>query len=93
MGPGPIMSTDFVLEVMAGRHIDAVRGIDDLCYSRPWSAATWRNEVGERTRHHLVARDRDTVVGHAGILFVLDEVHITTVAVHPDRRGRASRPC
>lgn len=78
---------DLVIEKMVIRHIDSIRAIDKLCYSSPWSAATWRRELSESTRHHLVARVDETVVGHAGLLFVLDEVHVTTVAVHPDRQG------
>lgn len=77
---------------MAGRHIPAVRAIDERAYPNPWSAATWRRELTDDTRHHVVAIDESsrpaTVVGHAGLLFVLDEVHVTTVAVHPDAEGR-----
>ncbi len=76
-----------VVEKMARRHIEAVRAIDRLCYSAPWSAATWRNELSESTRHHVVAAAGDLIVGHAGLLFVLEEVHVTTVAVHPDHQG------
>jgi ribosomal-protein-alanine N-acetyltransferase len=31
---------------------------------------------------------RDLIVGHGGIWLSLDEGHITTIAVHPDHRGR-----
>ena len=75
------------IEEMRGRHIDAVRAIDELAYANPWSAVTWRNELAASDRHHLVGIDGDALVGHAGLLFVLDEVHITTVAVVPDRQG------
>ena len=75
------------LDPMAPRHIDAVRAIDDLVYPNPWSAATWRKELGGADRHHLVAVDGGEIVGHAGLLFVLDDAHVTTVAVRPDREG------
>jgi [ribosomal protein S18]-alanine N-acetyltransferase len=78
---------DLRLDPMAGRHIDAVRVIDRSVYSNPWSAATWRNELASPDRIHLVAIDGVSLVGHAGLLFVLDEVHVTTVAVDPDRQG------
>ena len=77
-----------VLEPMAGRHVDAVCAIDSRCYSRPWSAAQWRTELAADDRTHLVARDNDHVVAHAGTLRVLDELHITTVAVDPDHEGK-----
>ncbi|MEC7404112.1 MAG: ribosomal protein S18-alanine N-acetyltransferase, partial [Actinomycetota bacterium] len=77
-----------VLEPMAGRHVDAVSAIDSRCFSRPWSAAQWRTELTAADRTHLVARDSDQVVAHAGTLRVLDELHITTVAVDPDHEGK-----
>ena len=76
-----------VIEPMAARHIDIVRAIDARCYSSPWGAATWRNELSENTRFHVVARVGDEIVGHAGLLIILDEIHVTTVAVHPDHQG------
>ena len=85
----------FVVEPMAGRHIDAVCAIDAQCYSRPWSAPTWRNELAADDRHHLIGRIDDRVVAHAGSLLVVDELHITTVAVDPavESRGYATRLC
>ena len=80
--------TAVVLEPMAGRHIDAVRSIDEQCYSRPWSAATLRNELGADDRTHVIARIDDRLVAHAGSLRVIDELHITTVAVDPTYEGR-----
>ena len=77
----------FTLEPMAGRHIDAVSAIDQLVYAHPWKAAIWRNEIREADRHHIVARMTEAVVGHAGLLFVVDDAHVTTVAVHPDHQG------
>ena len=79
--------TEFVIEPMAGRHIDAVRAIDEQCYSRPWSAAAWRDELAGLDRTHLVGRLGDLVIAHAGTLTMLDEVHITTVAVDPAHEG------
>lgn len=73
---------------MAGRHIEAVCSIDELAYSEPWSAATWRRELAGADRRHLVAMIGDQVVAHAGTLRQLDELHVTTVATHPDHRGR-----
>ena len=80
--------SDVVIEAMAGRHIEAVMAIDRRCYSQPWSAATWRDELAADNRTHLVARVDDRVVAHAGSLLIVDELHITTVATDPDAEGR-----
>jgi ribosomal-protein-alanine N-acetyltransferase len=82
------MTDPLTIEPMRGRHLVAVEAIDALAYSRAWSTATWRRELSSDDRRHLVARVGDSVVGHAGTLQVLDEVHVTTVAVHPDHEGR-----
>lgn len=78
------------LAVRRMRHhdIEAVRNIDLVVYSRPWSTATWRRELGDSQRHHLVATRAGEIVGHAGVLFVTDEAHLTTVAVAPTDQGR-----
>ena len=73
---------------MTGRHIDAVSAIDELAYSHPWSGAAWRTELAGDDRRHLVAMIGNRVVAHAGTLRQLDELHVTTVATHPDHRGR-----
>lgn len=73
---------------MATRHIDAVRTIDEAVYANPWGVATWRNELATADRHHIVAIEDDILVGHAGLLFMLEEAHVTTVAVDPSREGK-----
>jgi len=82
-----------VVRPMRGRHISAVRAIDTRAYSRPWSLATWRRELDAGDRTHLVAQVRGRVIGHAGSLTTLRDVHVTTVAVDPDvgSRGVATR--
>lgn len=95
MGPTRLMTSTPVIEPLAGRHLGAVQAIDQRCFSRPWSAATWRTELAADDRHHLVARVGDRLVGHAGSLLVVDELHITTVAVDPDQggHGHGTRLC
>jgi [ribosomal protein S18]-alanine N-acetyltransferase len=81
------MTPTLRIDPMAGRHINAVCDIDRSAYPNPWSATTWRRELAASDRLHLVAIDDDLLVGHAGLLFVLDEAHVTTVAVDPARQG------
>jgi len=72
---------------MARGHIDEVMGIDLEAYPSPWSRDLWDRELTDPTRTHLVAFDDATIVGHGGIMHVLDEVHLTTVAVTPGCQG------
>ncbi len=72
---------------MSPDHIDAVMEIDAVAYPGPWTRAVWERELTDPGRTHVVALADGVLVGHAGTMRVLDEIHITTVAVTPDRRG------
>ena len=85
-----------VIEPMRHRHVSQVLDIERTAYPKPWSSRVFHDEldqVREGTRHYLIARRGRTVVGYAGLMFVIDEAHVTNVVVHPDRRrtGIASR--
>ena len=46
-------------------------------------------EVGNSNAYYTVAKDEnDVVVGYAGMWVIMDEIHITTIAVDPSQRGR-----
>ena len=58
--------------------------IENQVYPRPWSLGLFMSELAMRTgRIYLVARVGPTVVGYAGLLFSLDDGHVTTIAVDP----------
>ncbi len=76
------------LEPMTRDHLAAVLAIEAHALHRPWSLATFVRELAqENERTYLVARDGDAVVGFGGIMYVLDEGHITTISVTPERHG------
>ena len=68
-------------------HIDDVMRLDATVFSKPWSRDLWDNELGDSSRVHIVAMDGSSVVGHAGIMTVVDDVHVTTIAVEPASQG------
>jgi [ribosomal protein S18]-alanine N-acetyltransferase len=69
---------------MRRRHLRAVLRIEQQVYPRPWSAGLFMGELALRSsRLYLVARVGPTVVGYAGMMLVVDDGHITTIAVDP----------
>jgi ribosomal-protein-alanine N-acetyltransferase len=84
---------------MRARHVGQVLAIERAVYPKPWSRAVFSSELAQPdTRRYLVALGpggtwRRPVLGYAGLILTVDEVHITTVAVHPHhhRRKIASR--
>jgi ribosomal-protein-alanine N-acetyltransferase len=79
---------DVRLVPMRRDHVRDAHRIDAKVYAKPWSLAMWRQELSlSDTRVYLVAEIDGKAVGHAGMMRVLDEGHVTTVAVDPDFQG------
>jgi ribosomal-protein-alanine N-acetyltransferase len=75
------MTPDDVFDVMA---------VDRLCFPTPWSENAYRSEMGNVNAHYLVARvsngQGERLIGFAGAWMVMDEMHVTTIGVHPEFR-------
>jgi len=82
-------AADLVIASMRRRHLPAVLAIEEQVQSRPWSERIFQTELGRPNRCYLVARHGVDVVGFAGALLVVDEAHVTNVAVDPSWHRRA----
>ena len=68
-------------------HLDRVAGLEKLCFSLPWSKEMFADELRSNIAHYLVAiDDKENIVGYVGMWKILDEGHITNVAVSPNYR-------
>lgn len=68
--------------------VEAVHAIEAACFKTPWSVESFRHEVeGNQCARYVVVRENGRAIAYAGVWFILDEGHITNIAVHPDRRG------
>jgi ribosomal-protein-alanine N-acetyltransferase len=79
---------------MRRRHLRAVTAIERQVNPHPWSHGLFAGELRmPSSRAWVVARARTRVVGFGGLMTVLDEGHITNVAVDPEfhRRHVATR--
>jgi ribosomal-protein-alanine N-acetyltransferase len=66
---------------------DLVR-LSKMCFSIPWTKESLKQELLDTTfRKYLVAIKDNIVIGFIGVWIVLDEGHITNIAVHPEYRG------
>lgn len=70
--------------------IDAMTELDAICFSSPWSRASFEAELTtNRLAWYLVAEEaHGGIIGYAGLWAIEDEGHITNVAVHPDYRRK-----
>ena len=64
--------------------IPDVLRVESLCFSTPWPRNAFQNELTEnKLAHYFVGRVNDQVVAYGGLWVILEDAHITTVAVHP----------
>lgn len=69
--------------------IPDVQEIEKGCFSVPWSPKAFLDEItNNKCARYLVIELDGRVVAYAGMWLVIDEGHITNIAVHPDYRGR-----
>ena len=76
---------------MRDADLSAVREIEALSFSNPWSDATFRGEIQNKgiSFPMIIFRPEDgRVVGYIIYWQIRDEVQINNVAVHPDFRGK-----
>lgn len=74
---------------MEKSHIKDVLEIEEQSFPTAWSGNTFLQEIESNDlAYYVVALDGDKVVGYAGMWIILDEGHITTLAVHPSYRQK-----
>jgi ribosomal-protein-alanine N-acetyltransferase len=76
------------VEPMRLTDVPVVSAIDRLCYPVPWDPHAYETELGNRSACYLVARVDGEIVGYAGMWVVMDEAHVTTLAVAPEHRRK-----
>lgn len=74
---------------MTVEDIKQVAEIERLSFTIPWSEQAFLNELeNNRLALYLVVEGPPGVVGFVGMWCIVDEGHITNIAIHPDWRGR-----
>jgi len=77
------------IERMREEDIPRVVQIERASFPTPWPPEAYRREIREnRSACYLVARCGEEIVGYAGMWVILEEAHITTIAVDPQWRGQ-----
>ncbi len=67
--------------------LEAVVTLDRLSFTLPWSERSFRYELTENPAARAwVAEKEEQVVGMLLLWLIVDEVHIATLAVHPEHR-------
>ena len=86
-------SADFLIRPMQIEDIEQVQAIDALSFTLPWPKNSYHFELQDNLHSRCwVVEDGSPeakrLVAMAVTWLVVDELHIATIAVHPDWRGQ-----
>ena len=86
------LDVPYVVRWMTVTDIEQVMPIEQASFPAPWPASAYRYEL---TRNNLCSYlvlcregENGDVLAYGGFWLILDEAHISTIAVHPAWRGR-----
>ena len=69
--------------------VDGVHAVECQTFSTPWSRASFAAEVTDNDLScYLVLDDQGTIAGFGGMWIVVDEAHVTNIALLPAYRGK-----
>ncbi len=74
---------------MTTEHIKEVHKIEEDCFSIPWSEKSFYDELTKnKMAIYIVAKEDDEIVGYGGMWHVINEGHITNIAVKKEHRKK-----
>ena len=82
----------FKIDVMTVNDIPGVQVIERYSFPTPWSMRAFVSEITENDCAHYLVMPGRQVVGYVGMWLIIDEGHITNIAVHPPGAAEASAP-
>jgi ribosomal-protein-alanine N-acetyltransferase len=88
---------------MRSADVPAIMDIESVSFGRHhWSEESFYNEMDNQVGRYYVllhhpesgpeksrAAEASRIIGYCGFWLIVDEAHVTTVAVHPDYRGQS----
>ena len=81
------MNSNIAIHPLTSKYIDDVFEINNLSFRTPWSKESITKEIEDNScARYVVAIKDDIVIGYGGIWLILDEAHMTNIAVHPSYR-------
>lgn len=80
--------SEFVSQEMGLEHVEAVLVIENLCFKTPWTREAFISDLTRnKCARYRIILNGGRVVAYGGMWVMLDEAHITNIAVHPEFRG------
>ena len=82
------MPNDVTIRRMTLADVDGVAAVEAATFPKPWSREAFAAEMNNVAARYLVAEQNQQIIGFAGAWIILDESHITNIAVLREHRGQ-----
>lgn len=74
---------------MAQDDISQIVAIEEASFPTPWSAEAFERELTmNEYAHYIVMETTEGIIGYCGLWIIIDESHITNIAILPQYRGQ-----
>ena len=82
------MASEYIVRRMTLADVDGVAAVEAATFPTPWSRDAFESEMKNVAARYLVAEQNGQIIGYAGAWIILDESHITNIAVQKEYRGQ-----
>ncbi|MCE5286443.1 MAG: ribosomal protein S18-alanine N-acetyltransferase [Pelosinus sp.] len=83
--------SEFLFRRMMSLDIEGVLAVEVASFTTPWSREAFEAEIHDNElTYYLVVIDTEKkqVIGYAGMWIIVDEAHVTNIAILPDYQGQ-----
>ncbi len=81
------MKNKLVIRHLSEKDIEGIVEVEEICFPTPWSKNAFQKELENKLARYMIVEMENKIVAYGGIWFIVDEGHITNIAVHPEYRG------
>ena len=88
---GDSMSSELAkgnIRYMHFKDANRIAQLEQICFTMPWSRDAVIDDLNNNIAHYLVFELDGQVIAYAGMWLIIDEAHITNIAVDPAFRRR-----
>ncbi|KWU58485.1 MULTISPECIES: ribosomal protein S18-alanine N-acetyltransferase [Priestia] len=83
------MKLTIKFRLMEVKDVDQVVKIEEKSFTTPWSSEAFQNELtNNQFSTYIVMEEGENIIGYCGTWIVIDEAHVTNIALLPDYRGK-----
>jgi [ribosomal protein S18]-alanine N-acetyltransferase len=80
---------NLIFRYMTVEDLPQIMLIEQDAFSIPWTIEAFHNELTNNRLAHYMAVELDgEVIGYGGLWIIVDEAHITNIAIHSSQRGK-----